>query len=422
MTHQQFHRSVAFAVVFILGCLSCHQTVSAREPKEHDSDVNYEESRLPRYDLPPLLLTAEGKKITTAKEWRTIRRPQILSLFSNLIYGRVPEPMSPITTTYQVVKEDKTFMDGKATRKDVKITFKNELGEADMLILVFVPNKATKPVPCFMKHSFNNTKSKDFDASSTRPGKIKNGWPLGEFFDRGYGFVAVYQQDLVGHNEVGFLGGIHKLFYDQKGQSFPKAHEWGVLSTVAWGGSRALDYMEKDADIDSARVAVMGHSKMGKATLWTAAQDERFALAISAQSGCAGAALWRRKSGETLKKMVTRFPYWLCRNAWKFVEQEDDLPVDQHMLLACIAPRPVYVHSGTEDTWADGRGEYLSAYHASEVYRLLGKKGLESEASPAPNTPILDGHVGYHIREGGHSIEPYDWTKFMDFADRHLKN
>ncbi len=393
----------------------------AREPKEYDRDVNYDEARLPEYDLPPLLLTAEGKKVTTAEEWLNVRRPQIMGLFSNLIYGRVPEAQSPITTTHEVVKEDKSFMGGKATRKDVKITFTNEFGKAEMLVLVFVPNKADKPVPCFMKHSFNSTHGRDFEASIVRPGKLRNGWPLGEFFDRGYGFVAVYQQDLVGHNEVGFLGGIHKLFYNQKGQSFPKAHEWGVLSTVAWGGSRAMDYLEKDDDIDHKRVAVMGHSKMGKATLWTAAQDQRFAMAISAQSGCAGAALWRRKSGETLKKMVTRFPYWLCRNAWKFVEQEDDLPVDQHMLLACIAPRAVYVHSGVEDTWADGRGEYLSAYHASEVYRLLGKKGLDSEASPPVGEPILDGDVGYHIREGGHSIEPFDWSTFMDFADRHFK-
>ena len=165
----------------------------------------------------------------------------------------------------------------------------------------------------------------------------------------------------------------------------------------------------------------MGHSKMGKATLWTAARDERFALAISAQSGCAGAALWRRKSGETLKKMVTRFPYWLCRNAWKFVEQEDDLPVDQHMLLALLAPRPVYIASGIQDTWADPRGEYASAYHASPVYRLLGKKGLASEKLPPLGKPILDRDIGYHVREGGHSVELYDWRRFMDFADRHLK-
>ena len=166
----------------------------------------------------------------------------------------------------------------------------------------------------------------------------------------------------------------------------------------------------------------MGHSKMGKTALWTAAQDTRFALAISAQSGCAGAALWRRKSGETLKKMVTRFPYWLCRNAWKFVEQEDDLPVDQHMLLACIAPRPVYVHSSTDDTWADPRGENLSAYHAGEVYRLLGMKSLlSSRQSPAVGKAIIESHVGYHLREGGHSIEDYDWDRFLEFANFHFK-
>lgn len=391
-----------------------------REKKEYDNDLIYDESKIPHYDLPPLLVTSEGKRITTAEEWETIRRPQIMSLFGNLVYGRVPESESPIAIDFEVVKTDSEFMGGKATRKDVRIRFSNDKGRAEMLVLVFVPNAATKPVPAFLKHSFNNTHGNDFDAHSSRAGRLKNGWPLGEFFDRGYGFVAVYQQDLVGHNETEFLRGIHRLFY-KDGQSFPKAREWGVLSAVAWGAMRAMDYLETDDDIDHKRVAIMGHSKMGKATLWTAAQDERFALAISAQSGCAGAALWRRKSGETLKKMVTRFPYWLCRNAWKFVEQEDDLPVDQHMLLACIAPRPVYVHSGVEDTWADGRGEYLSAYHASEVYRLLGKKGLTSEASPPVGEAIIESQVGYHIREGGHSIQMYDWEKFLDFADYHFK-
>ena len=391
-----------------------------REPKEYDSDVIYDQSKVSHYDLPPLLVTAEGKTIKTPEEWRNIRRPQILALFSNLVYGRVPKPESPIKTEFEVKKTDPEFMGGKATRKDVQIRFSNEKGKAEMLVLVFVPNKATKPVPAFVKHSFNNTKSRDFNAHPTQPGRLRNGWPLGEFFDRGYAFVAVYQQDLVGHNEVEFLKGIHPLFY-KKGQSFPKAHEWGVLSAVAWGAMRAMDYLQTDSDIDHNRVAIMGHSKMGKAALWTAAQDERFALAISAQSGCAGAALWRRRSGETLEKMVTRFPYWLCRNAWKFVNREDDLPLDQHMLLACIAPRPVYVHSGVEDTWADPRGEYLSAYHASEVYRLFGKKGLTSESSPPVGKAIIESDVGYHIREGGHSIEMYDWQRFLDFADYHFK-
>lgn len=391
----------------------------AREAKEYDKDVNYDEKRLPAYDLPDPLVDSFGKAVDTPEKWRA-RRREILSLYANLIYGRVPEPAEPIKTVFKVIKTDPDFMGGKATRKDVQIELSNSQGSLSMHFLVFVPNNASKPAPAFFKHSFNNTQSRDFDASESRPGRFRNGWPVGELFDRGYGFCAVYHQDLVRHNEVEFLKSIHQLFYPD-GQSFPKAHEWGVLSACAWGASRGMDYLETDADIDHTRVAIMGHSKMGKATLWTAAQDERFAIAISAQSGCAGAALWRRKSGETLKKMVTRFPYWLCRNAWKFVEQEDDMPVDQHMLLACIAPRPVYVHSSTEDTWADSRGEYLSAYHASPVYRLLGKKGLGDEALPPIGEPILESDVGYHIRTGGHSVEDYDWEQFMNFADYHFK-
>jgi len=392
---------------------------SAAQRKETDKNVNYEEERVPNYDLPPLLVTAEGEPVTNPQQWRDVRRPQIISLFSNLIYGRVPEAQHPIETRFETVRTDRRFMQGKATRRDVAIRFSNELGSAEMLILVFTPNGRTDPVPAILKHSFDDTRSEKFEADPGREGLLKNGWPLGEILERGFGFVAVYQQDLVSHNEVEFRKGIHPLFY-REGQSFPRADEWGALSAIAWGASRAMDYLEADEAIDHRRVAVMGHSKMGKAALWTAARDERFALAISSQSGCAGAALWRRRFGETLEKMVTRFPYWLSRNAWKFVNQEDDLPIDQHMLLALIAPRPVYVHSATGDTWADARGEYLSAYHAGEVYRLLGARGLPSPESPPVRQPIVESEVGYHIRDGGHSIEPYDWARFMDFVEYHL--
>ena len=391
----------------------------AREAKEYDGDVNYDEAKIPHYDLPALLVTSEGERVETVEEWQTMRRPQILTMFSNLVYGSVPAAAANMEPEYEVVARDASFMDGKATRKDVKIRFQNDRGTAEMHILVFTPNNRIEPAPAIMKHSFNNTQSDDFDEHAERAGRLRNGWPVGDLFDRGFGFVAVYQQDLVGHNEVGFDRGVHRLCYPE-GQSFPRAHQWGVLSTVAWGGSRALDYLEQDPEIDARRVAVMGHSKMGKAALWTAARDQRFAMAISAQSGCAGAALWRRKSGETLKKMVTRFPYWLCRNAWKFVEQEDDLPVDQHMLLALMAPRPVYVASGIEDTWADPRGEYASAYHAGEVYRLYGKPVLQSAALPPLGEPITDTQIGYHVRAGGHSVEDYDWQRFFDFAEQHL--
>ena len=406
--------------LLLMVCAWSWVEVLGDEPKNHDLDVVYDEAKVPPYTLPPLLVSTDGKAITTAEEWFQFRRPQILGLFGNLIYGVVPSPESPIRTTYEVLQVDKDFMNGQATRKDVRIRFQNEKGEAEIRILVFVPNGLKKPAPAFLLHSFSNTRDEGHDANPTRPGFLRNGLPLGEFFKRGFGFVVVPQGDLVRHNEVEFLKGIHPLFY-RTGQSFPKANEWGVISAVAWGGSRAMDYLETDRDIDAQRIAIVGHSKMGKATLWTAAQDTRFALVISAQSGCGGAALWKRNYGENLEKMVTRFPYWLCRNASKFVRNEEDLPIDQHMLLACIAPRPLLVHSGEDDRWADPRGEYLGAYHAGEVYRLLGKKSLTTETSPKVGQAVLDSDVAYINRPGGHSVEVEDWILFLGFAEKHWK-
>ncbi len=421
--HKKLQRTkldgMTLRLLHFLAGLALVGTALADEPKNHDFDVIRDEAGVPPYQLPPILVSSEGKPITTPEEWFNVRRPQIMALFGNLIYGVVPQPESPIRTTFEVLKKDGNYMGGKATRKEVRIKFENAKGSAELQILVFTPNGLGKPAPAFLLHSFAGTKDDGHDAHPDKPGFTRNGLPLGEFFARGFGFVVVPQGDLVRHNEVEFLKGVHPLFY-RAGQSFPKANEWGCISAVAWGASRAMDYLETDQDIDAKRIAIMGHSKMGKATLWTAAQDQRFALAISAQSGCAGASLWKRNFGETMEKMVTRFPYWLCRNAWKFVRNEDDLPVDQHMLLACIAPRPVYVASGEDDLWADARGEYLSAYHASEVYRLLGKKGLTSEASPAVDEAIVQSDVGYHNRAGGHSVERYDWLKFLEFAERHL--
>ncbi len=210
----------------------------SREAKEYDNDINYDEQKIPHYDLPKLLVTPDGKKITSINDWEKIRKPQILSLYSNLVYGRVPEPEETLKISYKLVNEDKDFMKGKATRKDIDIIISNSRGSKTMRFLVFSPNGVDGPAPAFLKHSFNNTKSNDFDASTFRKGKLKNGWPLGEFFDRGYGFCAVYHEDLIGHNEVSFNNSIHKLFFP-KGQSFPKASEWGVISACAWGAMRA---------------------------------------------------------------------------------------------------------------------------------------------------------------------------------------
>jgi hypothetical protein len=393
--------------------------VRADDPKNHDLDVNYDEARIAPFEWPSSLVNTRGQSVTTPVEWTQQRRPELLSLFGNLIYGTVPQPESPIQVTSSAVKTNRDFLGGKAIRKDIRIQFENARGKAEMLVLVFVPNGASRPVPAMMLHTFDNTHGDAFDAHPDRPGYLRNGIPLAEILGHGLAFVAVFQGDLVGHNEVEFRKGIHPLFY-HGGQSFPKASEWGCISAVAWGGSRALDYLETDPDIDAHRVALVGHSKMGKTTLWTAAQDERFAMAISAQSGCGGAAPWRRKYGETLEKLVTRFPYWLCRNAGKFVNNERDLPVDQHMLIACIAPRPVYICVAVNDRWADPLGEYQAAYQAGDVYRLLGKKPLDSATPPPVGEAILRSDVGYHCREGGHSVDLFDWQQFLAFTDHHF--
>ena len=405
-------------LLFLL-IIQVHLVVS-QQKKELDYDINYDEDKVPVYQLPPLLESSTGNVISSSDEWYNHRRPEIVSLFSNLMYGNIPVPTDPIKTEYLIMKEDSNFLDGKGTRKDLCIKIKNNRGEIEMKVLVVIPNKKEKPLPAFMMISFDASDSEKLQLSSKNNGRFNNGWPVGQLLDSGFAFVSVYHQDLVKHNDVDFESGIHPLFY-QENQSFPKANEWGVLAACGYGASIALDYLETDQDIDHKRVAVLGHSKLGKAALWAGARDTRFAMSISANSGCAGAALWRRKYGETLQKMCTRFPYWMCYNAQKFIDREEDLPIDQHMLLALMAPRPVYVATSAKDSWADPRGEYLSAYHASEVYELFDKTGLKFMENPPLNKAFIEQDIGFHLRDGGHYIADYDWHRFIDFANYHFK-
>ncbi|MCK5442841.1 MAG: acetylxylan esterase, partial [Maribacter sp.] len=194
---------------------------------------------------------------------------------------------------------------------------------------------------------------------------------------------------------------------------------WGVLAGISWQLSRAMDYLETQKSVDKDKVAIVGFSKLGKSTLWAGASDTRFAMVLSQNSGCAGAALWKRKFGENLKYMA-RFPHWLCDNAKKYIGVEEDLPVDQHMLLACIAPRPVYVVSGINDMWADNMGEYLSAHYATPVYELFGLKGQPSIDRPQVNIPADDRALAYHVRSGSHGYEQTDWDAYIKFMDYHF--
>ena len=375
-------------------------------------DINYREDEVPAYTLPDPLVMCDGTQVPNARMWRTKRKPEILELFRKHVYGRAPVGR-PKEMTFKIVKVDSQAVDGRATLKRVLVTITGPKGQLSTTMSIFLPNSAKKSVPVFLLLSHRDPSSTDW----TR--KIKRSfWPVEQIIARGYGTAAIQVTDFAPDRRDGWKSGVHEIFDEPDKRS---ADAWGTLAAWAWTGSRAMDYFETDDDIDSAKVAVVGQSRGGKTALWAGARDERFAMAVSNCSGCGGAALSRRRYGETVKRINSSFPHWFCDNFKKYNDTEGSLPVDQHMLIALMAPRLVYVASAEEDLWADPKGEFLAARHASEVYHLLGLKGLETKSIPPIESPIHEGRIGHHIHAGRHDLIEYDWQRFMDFADRHFK-
>ncbi len=413
---------INFLIILNVTTLSAQQLVA-----------NYDEVKVLAYTLPDPLVFNSGVKVQNNTDW-VKRRLEIFKLFENEVYGISPVWKGDIIPTE--LSSNLNALNGVAIRKEIKLSLQNGSKELSMVMLLYLP-KSSKPVPVFLGYNFGGnhsvTEEKDISitnswmrndsatgvsdnrASEAGRGKAASRWPVREIISRGYGLVTIYYGDVDPDFDDGFKNGVHGL-YDQKRDST----SWGAIAAWAWGLSRAMDYIGTVSSIDSKRVVVIGHSRLGKAALWAGATDQRFAVVISNNSGCGGAALSKRAFGETVGSINAAFPHWFCKNFNKYNQKEALLPVDQHELLSLIAPRPLYVASAEEDQWADPKGEFLSCVGASPVYVLLGEKGFPATEMPPVNSPVV-GTIGYHIRTGGHDIKLYDWRQYLDFADLYLR-
>ena len=375
-----------------------------KQTSERRKLFNYRESLVAPYDLPNLFEDEDDQKVLTKKDWE-IRRPAVVEMLAREMYGR-----SPVAATRQsmhLVSVDHNALDGRATAKIIQIRLGVENRELTMELKMFLPNRDAGAIPVFLLINHRGPENLDM----TR--KVRNGyWPVEEVIERGYGIAGFQVSDIDPDSHDEFKNGVHGLF----GTSI-QGDSWGSLAAWGWGASRAMDYFISDPDIDGSKVAVMGHSRSGKAALWAGARDSRFSFVISNNSGCGGAALSRRRFGETVDRINTAFKHWFCGNFERYNDREYALPFDQHFLIASIAPRAVYVASASRDLWADPVGEYQALYRASQVYELYGDRGLPVSVPPAAGHPVSSGRMGYHIREGGHGLETYDWHRYMDFAD-----
>jgi len=408
--------------------------------------ANYDEAKVPKYTLPDPLVCLDGTKVADKATWEKKRRPEILRLFEENVYGRSPKLPKALAAPRE---KWQSVYDGLGLRAEFKIQALRAGQDTPLLkmtMLVYLPKAAKGGVPTFLGLNFGGNHTVDPDPAISIPtswvrnnprsrvtrnkanaksrGAAASRWAIKKILRRGYGLATIYYGDIVPDRKDGLTEGPHR-FYLKEGRTSPASDEWGAIAAWAWGLRTALNHFSFPRErgkphVDPDRVIVIGHSRLGKTALWAGALFDDFAMVISNNSGCGGAALSRRAFGETVKRINTSFPHWFCGNFKKYNDNVAKLPVDQHMLVALIAPRPVYIASAEQDRWADPRGEFLSALHAHPVYRLLGTEGLPAKEMPAVNKPV-QGRIGYHLRTGKHDVTDYDWEQYLKFADKHLK-
>lgn len=427
-----FTKSLASAL-FLAASLSA----IAQQPKP----ANYDESKVGNLPLPDPLICADGTKVTDAKTWQTKRRAEVFGLFQTHVYGRSPAP--PANLVYEVTKTDPQALGGKATRKEVAIYLTGKKDGPRLDLQLYVPNGAKGPVPAFLGCNFNGNHAVHADPSITlnprwmrtardsknvvnnratdaSRGSEASRWQVEMIIAKGYALATYYYGDVEPDHADGWKDGLRAAMSKDGANTQFAPDAWGAIGAWAWGLSRGLDYLEKDKAIDAKQVAVIGHSRLGKTSLWAGASDERFAMVISNNSGEGGASISRRDFGETIAVLNKNFPHWFCGNYKQYTGHPENLPVDMHELAALAAPRPLYIASAQEDTWADPKGEFLAGKLAEPVYALFGKKGTGVAEWPAVNQPVGE-FVGYHVRSGKHDVTAYDWEQYLRFADKHFK-
>ncbi len=407
----------------VIGCFSLGTAVGQTYEGKF-LEANYDESKVPEFTLPPVLTGFDGREITTVEVWEKKRRPEIIKFFEQNVYGEIPQAPSPIQKSFQLLSEDKTLFDGACTRRDVEITFQNRRGRVSMPLVLFVPSDAKGKVPVILLANGSDIRRKNLALDdSQRFGSTRNGIPLHQLMMRGIGLATVDYQAFGTDNKDPngqVSGGIIDLFM-KPGQESRKDNEWGMISVWAYALRAGMDYLETDPDVHAEQVATVGCSIGGKVALWAAATDARFGMALLATAGHGGDAIWRREFGETLDNMCKYLPTWICRNANQYAKNVHEMPVDQHSLLATIAPRPLYVATAHHDLWADQKGQWIGAYNAAPAYDLYRKKvAFESAEQPEINQPITESAIGYHLRSGVHGFELYDWEQYMKFVEFHF--
>jgi len=415
--------------------------------------VNYDESKIPVFDLTDPLLAKDGRKVDSAQFWNEVRRPELLKLFADEMFGNLPLPVNDLESAgfalaIHNLADPATVFDGKGTRHQIRLQFtpngQRKDGDPKIDVLIYTPNNAKEKVPVFIGLNFqgNHTVNadpgiklgavwakpegaKDFTLLPAREedrGKQSERWQVEMILDRGFAVASAYYGDIEPDFDGGRKYGVRRLI-DRESDEL-KPDEGNAIATWAWGLTQIRHVINMYADrfnIDAEKIAVIGHSRLGKTALWAGATDPKFALVISNNSGCGGAALSKREFGETVHRINTSFPHWFCDNFKKYNEDVNSLPFDQHELIALIAPRPIYVASAEEDRWADPKGEFLSAFYADSVYRLLGTDGIADVTEMPEINCSVGGTIGYHIRTGEHDVKEFDWKQFLDFAEKHLK-